>query len=676
MLIVSILQYLLLALIVNRGIDSRISFSRLLVYFYLTTFTLNIFISQILSLFSQLNNRFLYFGLQTALVALLLFLVMRKFQVRWADLLPQNNHPAEKTDFLSGLMIGLASLSFLALLIIGIRTPPNNLDSMQTHLVRIYYWLQHGNFLSWASNTYTQLVYPINANIQALWLFLMGQNENLFFLVSWSSLAIIASESYQITRELNLSRHQALATLLVLLTIPAAVLQTYSFQNDLAVVALIMTFITFFLIYQRTHQLNYLIVSLLGLALALGVKQTAFMVLPALLLWVLYTIITHKIEKRHLPHLSWLLVFFLLFSSYQYIQNMSEFGSFFGVSDVTFGQTLTVTGLLQKAEYNVPRYLYGSLSVDGLPDPLATPLTNVKADVFRALTKPFHLDLEKEVFLQPGYDASEKFSYSTLPALTEDTAGPGPLSILLIIVAFFIVLLGKDKKRKEYLVFSLVLSVSYFSAILIQRPGWDPYQGRYFILAIIPAIPLTGLCLSKIKPCAIFQSILLICIYLLIGFNILFFNSSKPIITASTNVYWQNSYILKLPTATKTQQFYQKGLTYISTHLSKFLLQRQSIFDLPYYDQLYYTNINSSEEIEFVEQNISPDTPLYLMISPSSLEYGLFGINRTRELFPITSPNQVPVEGILLIENQRKAPPANFSLIRADEILSLYQREN
>jgi 4-amino-4-deoxy-L-arabinose transferase-like glycosyltransferase len=675
MLIASILQYLLLALIVNRAIDSKISFSRLLVYFYLIAFSLNIFISQVLSFFSQLNNRYLYFGLQTALVVFLVWFVMHKSRISWTDLLPQNNRPEEKLNFLSVLTVGFASLSFLVLFIIGIQTPPNNLDSLHTHLTRIYYWLQHGNFLSWPALGTAQLYYPINANIQALWLFLFGHNEKLFFLVPWFSLIVIATETYHIGRELKLSPNQSFASCLVLLTIPAVVLQTYSFQNDITVGALIIVFIAFFLTYLHTQKLKYLIISLFGLALSLGVKQTAFMVLPALLLWLLYAALSNKIKKGHLPHLGWLIAFFLLFSSYKYIQNIVEFGSFFGSSDVTAGQKFTLSGLEQKAEYNAPRYLYSFLSVDGLPNSLAVPLTNLKENAFRTMSDKLHLDLENEVFLQPGYDPSEKFSYSAIPPLTEDTSGFGPLSVLLGIAAFFIILLGKNKERKEYLIFTLILSISYFCAILIQRPGWDPYQGRYFILAIIPVLPMAGLCIPQQKGAGITTNVLVITIYLFLAFNILFLNATKPIITASTSVYWQNKYVLTMTDSNKIQRYSKSFLIKATNLLMDSLLQKQSILAIPYYEQLYYSTSYNIAEINFVNDNVLPHQPLYLIISQSPLEYGLFGINQTRELFPITHINEVPIHGILLIEKDRFTSLPGFDLIDSSEKLFLFQRE-
>jgi len=675
MLIASILQYLLLALIVNRAIDSKISFSRLLVYFYLIVFSLNIFISQILSFFSQLNNRYLYFGLQTVLVVFLVWFVMRKSRISWTDLLPQNNRPEEKLNFLSGLMVGITSLSFLVLFLIGTQTPPNNLDSLHTHLTRVYYWLQHGNFLSWPALGTAQLYYPINANIQALWLFLFGHNEKLFFLVPWVSLIVIATETYHIGRELKLSQNQALVSCLVLLTIPAAVLQTYSFQNDITVSALVIIFIAFFLTYLRTQELKYLIVSLFGLALSLGVKQTAFMVLPALLLWLLYAALKHKIKKGHLLHLGWLLAFFLLFSSYKYIQNIVEFGSFFGSSDITAGQKFTLSGLEQKAEYNVPRYLYNFLSVDGLPNSLAVPLTNLKANAFRAMSGILHLDLEKEVFLQPGYDPSEKFSYSAIPPLTEDTSGFGPLSVLFVTAAFFVTLFGKNNGRKEYLLFTVILVISYFCAILLQRPGWDPYQGRYFILAIIPALPLVGLCAPKSKNAGTPAKILVIVVPLFLTFNILFFNAAKPIITASTSVYWQNQYVLKMPNSNKVQRYSKTLLIKATNYLMDSLLQKQSILAIPYYQQLYYSTNYNIVEIEFVNNNVQSDQPLYILISQSPLEYGLFGINQARELFPVARVSEVPIYGLLLIEKDRFTSLPGFDLIGSNGNLYLFQRE-
>ena len=674
MLLASVILYLITSIVLCRAFFQKLSFANYLLTFFLTAFTLNVAISEILSLFGILNSVIFYFALQTLFSALLCTLVMKHWHLGWHDLLPKKPASTEKADAVSVVLTILACLPLLVLLIVGLQTPPNNLDTLHTHLPRIYYWLQHGSLDYWPASNMAQLNYPLNANLQGLWLFLLGHNERLFFLVSWFAILITCVSVYQIARTLQFTRRQALLSILVALSIPTVLLQSYSFQNDLAVTAMISVTIFLLLSYFKTKRQPELILALLALSLALGIKQTAFMALPAILLWVLYEIIRHRFERKHIVYLALLPVFFLVFSSYVYVQNEIDFNSFFGTSDVLGSQNAGAAGMLSKLEYNIPRFVYNSLSVDGLNSKMSTSLTKIKAAAFKALTSLFHIDLEKEVFLQPGYSPSERFGYLTIPALTEDTAWFGPLSVLLAFIAFFLVLIQKNKERKEYLLVMLALNFSYSLAILIQRPGWDPYQSRYFLAIFLPVMPLIGVCTPEKKILKEITTLAISICFICLTFNIVFFNESKPLITASTIVTWQNQVIQKMPQNNEVEKkILMKAINYTGK-LSTGMLQRQSILSLPYYEQMFYSNQGDLENLELVNSVLPADQPLYLLISSSIIEYPLFGVERTRDLFPITDPAQTPLAGYLLILNSRQDNLLGLTLIKSNSTYSIYQR--
>lgn len=73
--------------------------------------------------------------------------------------------------------------------------------------------------------------------------------------------------------------------------------------------------------------------------------------------------------------------------------------------------------------------------------------------------------------------------------------------------------------------------------------------------------------------------------------------------------------------------------------------------------------------MRLVNENLPADTPLYIYIEDLSvLEYGLFGINRTRELYPVANPQDAPSGAALLIAKERMGDlPPGFSLIAEDE---------
>ena len=215
-----------------------------------------------------------------------------------------------------------------------------------------------------------------------------------------------------------------------------------------------------------------------------------------------------------------------------------------------------------------------------------------------------------------------------------------------------------------------------FCLIIIQRPGWDPYQGRYFILGIIPFVPLIGAVLpAKGIGKWVVGSVLCI-IYIIISFNVLAMNASKPLVTARTVAILQNETILPLPDSTRLQIISKTYLVKWTNSLVERWTQRESIFSLPYYDQLYYSDTSLVPEIEMIRQSIPDSTPLYLMMERTPLEYGLFGLNRTRELFPINGYEDVEKDGFLMVDKAHDQPLPGFKLIASDDKYAIYQRDD
>jgi len=673
MLFFSMAIYFFVAFLTSKAIFHKFSITYIFISFFLLAFSINILICEILSLFNQINNPPLFLVLQLGLCAIYLFILYRKDKINKAIFSLRSSSKENKFDTLTWIFIALICFNLAILFYVGIKTPPNNLDSLHTHISRIYYWLQHGSFASWQATGVPQLVYPINGNIQGLWLFLLGHNEELFFLVQWFSLIIICCSVYEIGKLLKFSIHQSLVGCLALLTFSVVLLQTYSFQGDLTVTALISIFILFIFSYQSSRNISDLITSMLALALALGVKQTAFILLPAIILFIVYEFITHHFSRNHAPYFALFFIFFLFFSSYKYIQNIAEFGSFFGQSDVVSDQTFSVQANFEKAKYNIPRYTYNAISFEGLTKAQMETLTAAKANLFKTISSWFQINLENEVFLQKGFDQSERFLYTNQPFLSEDTSWFGPLADLLIPLSILIVLLKKDRRRKEYLLFTVFINVSYFAGIFLQRPGWDPYQGRYFILAVIPFMPLAGIWFPEKKFFRSVCAILFCGIYMFLSFNILCMNQSKPVITTGSVTHWQNT-VLKLPENNFLQIGEKKVLFKLSVELINNAPQKISILDANYFQQLFYSTGTNLSSIELVNYLVPEKQPLYIKMSTSPLEYSLFGINRSRALYPVQDVNQVEENGYLLIQDDMISSLRGFKFLGSDSKYSLYQK--
>jgi hypothetical protein len=208
----------------------------------------------------------------------------------------------------------------------------------------------------------------------------------------------------------------------------------------------------------------------------------------------------------------------------------------------------------------------------------------------------------------------------------------------------------------------------------VQRPGWDPYQGRYFILAVVPLAPLFGVLIPRRGFGKWVIPLVLSFITIIISFNTLLTNDSKPIFTSRSVAYLQNKVILPLPENNKFKIVGKTYLVKLTNGLLWRLPQREPIIGLAYYDQLFYSDTDIIPVIEMIQDEIPADEPIYLMMNRDPLEYALFGINRTRKLFPVKSGDDVPPHDYLLVDKIHEQPLMGFDLVIGTEQFKLYRR--
>lgn len=677
MLFASIIVYLVLSIFICPRIFEKASFSKLVLVFFLTVFSINIFTSEILGLLHLLYHPWLFLGIQI-LICISITLVMHRFSPLS---LKTFRSTFDFSDFhlskLELVLISLISATFIGLFVVGITTPINNIDSLASHLPRIFYWLQQGSLDYWTTltslNRY-QLIYPINAHIQALWLFSLGQNENLFFLVQWFSLVGIAASTFEISKSLNFSTTQALFSTLVGLSLPVVVLQTFSFQGDLTVTALLMVFIAFFFNFYLTKKIKFLWFAILSLLIALGTKQTAFFILPAACLVTLLVLVKDKGVTKFFRYSWLLLVLAILFSSYQYILNIVQTGSVFGLDSVLNEKYPSISRISDKATYLIPRFTYQFMGVEGLPRSIQPTLTHIKENIFTAILQPSGLNLEKKVFLQSGYDENESFQYQAIARLSEDTAWFGPFAILFIPLSTILCFFSKNNLRRNYAIICFINSIFYLFLVIIQRPGWDPYQGRYFILSLFPFIPLVSMLLSKK---VIFRGIVIgifLPISLLLIINTILLNDSKPIITARTQNDIINIFINPLPENSGIQKFFKKTLLKL-TYPTPYSSQLVNIYEATYYDRLFFSSLYSVKDIEFVNKILPEGEPLSILITRSPIEYALFGKNRSRIVNPIAEISDARQGYVLVSNSLNLTPPSKMKLLGKNSSYSIYYME-
>ncbi len=370
------------------------------------------------------------------------------------------------------------------------------------------------------------------------------------------------------------------------------------------------------------------------------------------------------------------LIFFVIFSSFKVIQNQQEktVENVHMISPGYIGQLRNITqkpfeGYLT----NGLRYLYQAISVDGLNGQLKLNMQEAKEIGFRNLSAKIGIDLESRKYL-PEYEEGI-FQYKFDWAVSEDSSWFGPFSYTVLPLAMIVTIFRrKDSLRKWYLVYSFVLLLVFiFGQVVLKGDGWGAYRGRHMTISALALAPL----FSTIIPGKRIVGNLIAIIFSLAAFwlsiSVLLINDNRPIITTSSLYTFQTRNVAPV----KVTGFLSAQYVSRSEKLIQSLLltspNRTGILDGDYYDHLFFQDTGKIEIIHFVNKNIPSKEPLYTYMEPSVLEYALFGVNRSRALYPLESLSDLPISRCALISKKFfKEVPASFTMVDTNDEYSIY----
>jgi 4-amino-4-deoxy-L-arabinose transferase-like glycosyltransferase len=674
MLILSFILYLLTAFVVSIYLFDKISWGKLIIVLFILSVAANTLIFQLLSLFNHLNSPWLFLTLQLILLIALLYGVTKFDRKSFTQKVVTKDYSSLLPKWEGSLFITLTVILLGVLFVIGKLGVVNNLDSLHTHLPRIYYWLQHNNLADWNPTVLTQVSYPLIPSIQGAYFFLLGGTDNLFFLVHWASLVTCLASVFEITRSLGASRRQASITLLITLSFPVIMLQTFSLQGDLFLAALLVSAVYFIVLFQKEHNETYLALSTLPVAISLGSKQTALLFIPMYLFFILLLIIKKNLRiKKGILLLVLLLVGFLAFSSLKYFQKMV----WADLEGNNMYDTLTIGGAsrsentsIRGYSINLFRYLYQATSIEGLSGGFYNQALAAKNDASVKISNVFGLDLEEKAYIPENEDTY--FDYDKPQTLSENSAWFGPLSILLFPAILVSVLLKKNKMARNYAFFAIALILIFFFSLVFFKDGWGPNRGRYLIPAVIIFIPLTFLIFPANR---ILQNTLLAIIALIsivLSANTLVFNNTRLLLNQNQLIEFREKYVNNIKVTNFANSLYRRSLYLLTNDLIITAPQKATYLGQNYYGKLFYESRASKTDAEFVEQSIKPDQRIYTKIEDKIIEFSLFGINRTREVMPFIDFSEVASGSYVVIAEKYLPVPSNYQLINTNGSIDIF----
>jgi hypothetical protein len=401
-------------------------------------------------------------------------------------------------------LVGLAVLVIVAALVAWV-SPANTTDSHLYHMARVVHWAQNRSLAHYPTTYEHQLWFPPWAETAILTLRLLWGNDQPAGLVQWAcyvgSLVLAAG----IAGQLGAGRRGRLLASAFCASIPMAVLQATSTQNDLTAAFWLLCFAYLLLLSSaRRWRIDHSIA--LGMALGLGIltKTTFYVYAFPFVVWSLVR--TWRDEGWRCSLLSGGVMGLsagLLNAGY-WGRNLITYGSPIGPSELV--QSHTAFGSAAALAVGWAKHL---LTHFATPSEAANRWIET---AFRSLTSWL-----------PQTAAEFHLTWSWNH---EDLAG-SPGHIIAIGVVLFLLIVLRRRPRQPNLAFYAVAGVGGI-VLLSTFIAWNPYVVRLHLPFLVVMAPLVGAVVdSWLRPgwMAVLSGVLL-----LLGLPWLLLNQTRPVI--------------------------------------------------------------------------------------------------------------------------------------------------
>ena len=183
--------------------------------------------------------------------------------------------------------LAIPALILMATFVIAIVSPPNNTDAMVYHLSRVAHWAQNQSVAFFPTSTLRELYLNPFAEYAVLQTYLLAGTDRLVNLVQWFSYLNIAILVSLIAEELGAGKKGQFFATIFSITLPQALLQSTTTQNDLVFSSLALMSVYFLICFIQENNPIWIIPAGIATSLAVLSKSTAFIVLTPFLVWTL-----------------------------------------------------------------------------------------------------------------------------------------------------------------------------------------------------------------------------------------------------------------------------------------------------------------------------------------------------------------------------------------------------
>lgn len=453
------------------------------IYLLLIAFAQIVLTFEILSLFT-LIKQYWVLGLNI-LFFVASAIVWNKHQrplwsLEFRDFKNKVNNAMKLDKSLMWLYVGFITLVGSAL-ILNLLMPITNADAHAYHVARSVFWVLQGSLSHFNIADIRNLCLPINSEILYSWVILFFKKDVFLSMFSFCGYLLLIASVYNILGFLGYCLRKRLWVIFIFSSFASVIVQISSTETDIIIAGLVSSSIFLFWYALKNNEKAPLYMSSLAYALALGTKTTSIIAIPGVGLFLLALCFYYKKYKQLGYFLGFGLLNFLIFSSYNYILNFIQFGSFFGpksfmvVSKNYYG--------IKGAVSNFIKYFFMFIDTTGFKwsDYVADNVIKTRDVVLN--------------FLHLGYipDGLYSLEFTVNRLLLEPAMGPGILGFLVYLPCLIWALIKPifvRKSRKVWFNFAFALlfivnliSISYLLAYM-------SYTVRFIMFFIVLSSPV------------------------------------------------------------------------------------------------------------------------------------------------------------------------------------------
>ena len=398
-------------------------------------------------------------------------------------------------------------------LVVALASAPNNWDSMTYHMSRVARWATHGSLELYATAIDRQLWSSPLAEYLVLQPYVLGRSDVLANLVQWFALVLCAVCGSLLAARLSLGTLAEIIAPLLVLTLPAAVLEAPTTQNDLVTAAWLMSALALLPsgeINRATAPRLFLTALAVGLAALTKLTSTVFL-LPFLLVWAWQ----HRTQwARVLASGAAILGVTLALSLPHFVRVTSVYGS-------PLGSGAALTGNGSPGPVALIENVIRNLAMN-----LATRWPEVNASIQNAVVTGM-----QSVGLDPN-DPGATYAYgpgfSLLYASNEDTPTNPAVTILAVLSLLLVAIV--PALRRALGAYTLALTVAFALFCLVF--AWQPWGNRLLLPWFVLAAVVVAGTLTRVPRVVA----ALICVGLVVGAAPFMFNSNFRPLVGDANV--------------------------------------------------------------------------------------------------------------------------------------------